>query len=234
MEKATRTAAAMKTARAAGPSAILRPPVNAELLLQSERALGPLPDGAFGKLGALDVAAVADLGAAVGSREDRPVARLATVVDAVRHPHVEVLVGADEARVGDPLAGVARVVDCAFQRDRQVERVELVQLVLLGAADLDRRLVGGVGLGLLLVAGGERERAEGNGEAGSHGSSLLRAVTYLDAGGCSLGSGDRLVGALAAGEGNAHPAVVERLGLGENPEIDRTARGAAGERFGNA
>ena len=87
------------------------------------------------------IAAITHLSASVGTGEDRPVARGA-LVDAMRRPHVEVLILADETGVGHPLAGVAGVVDRALERDREVEGIELVKLVLLLASDLDRRGVG--------------------------------------------------------------------------------------------
>ena len=101
-----------------------------------ELALGPLLDRAVRQAGAGDVLAVADLRAAVGAGEDRPVARRARVIVAMGHPHVEILVGADEAGVGHPLAGVAGVVDRALEADREVEGVELVELLLLVATGL--------------------------------------------------------------------------------------------------
>ena len=64
-----------------------------------EAAFRPLLDRAGGKAACRATSlAVADLGAAVGSGEDRPVARRALVVDAMRHPHVEVLVGRRRSR----------------------------------------------------------------------------------------------------------------------------------------
>jgi len=38
----------------------------------------------------------------------------ALVVDTVGHPHVEVFIFADEAGVGDALAGISRVIDRAL------------------------------------------------------------------------------------------------------------------------
>src|SRR3954451_12565477 len=96
-----------------------------------EASLGALLDHAFRKTGAGDVAAVTDLRAAVRTCKDRPVARSPILVNAMCLPHVEILVLTDEPRVGDALAGVTGVVDRVFEADREVERVELVQLFLL-------------------------------------------------------------------------------------------------------
>ena len=53
----------------------------------------------------------------------------------MRHPHIEILVGADETRVGDLFASVSGVIDRALEPDGEVEGVELVKLDLFGAAD---------------------------------------------------------------------------------------------------
>ena len=55
---------------------------------------------------------------------------------------------------------------------------------------------------------------------------LQPLITNVDARGCSLGAIDRILGVLAAGERDAHPAVLERLRLGEDPQVDRVCRGA--------
>ena len=51
--------------------------------------------------------------------------------------------------------------------------------------------------------------------------SSLILITNLDARGCSLRSLDGFLGVFAAGQRDAHAAVLERLGLGEDPEVDR-------------
>ena len=64
------------------------------------------------------------------------------------------------------------------------------------------------------------------------GSSLI-LITNLDASRCSFRSVDGFPGAFAAGERDAHPTVLERVGLGEDPKIDRPAGSADRKRVGN-
>ena len=64
---------------------------------------------------------------------------------------------------------------------------------------------------------------------------LLQAGHNEDGrGGCSLGAFDRILGVVAAGQRDAHPPVLERLGLGEDAQVNRIARRAERERFGDA
>src|SRR6476659_324523 len=139
-------AGARKCGRAiASPSRKCRPRASIRKLASATRNRLPLPGGLRAPLDlagrqpvAAHVAAVADLGASVRTGENRPVAP----VDAASLPHVEILVGADETGIRHALADVAAVVDRALEPDREVHRVELVEAVLIGAADLDHRRVG--------------------------------------------------------------------------------------------
>ena len=123
---------------------------------EGEAALRALLDHAGGKAAVDDILAIAHLCASVGSGEDRPVARRPVVVDAVRGPLRRGSARSDKARVGDPLAGIARVVDRPLEPDREIERVELVKLLLLVADDPDLRLVASA---VAVVAGRERDAA---------------------------------------------------------------------------
>src|SRR5689334_16118252 len=88
--------------------------VEAKALGRAELSFRPFLDHAFGKARARNILAVANLRAPVWAGEDRPVSRCALVVDTVGHPHVEVFIFADEAGVGDALAGISRVIDRAL------------------------------------------------------------------------------------------------------------------------
>src|SRR5206468_874841 len=117
----------------------------------------PLLQLARGKAAGRHVLAIANLSAAVRSGEDRPVARRTVFIFAMRHPHIEILPGADEARVSNSLAGVTGIVDRALEADRQVERVELVKLVLFRGRNANRLVTL---TGRPAVAGAERESGD--------------------------------------------------------------------------
>src|SRR5436190_17876075 len=59
-------------------------------------------------------------------------------------------------------------------------------------------------------------------------------IVEANAGRCSLGPFDRILNARAAGEGHAHPAILERLRLGEDPQVYGGAGGAERQRFRDA
>ena len=87
----------------------------------AEAALRALLDHAVGQPAAREYPCSRGPGRCRPGRRTPPSRAPALVVDAMRHPHVEVLLGADEAGVGDPLAGVAGIVDRALEADREVE-----------------------------------------------------------------------------------------------------------------
>ena len=84
-----------------------------------------------------------------------PATQTISISDINGHREIKIT---DEARVGHSLAGVAGVIDRALEADRQVERVERMQLLLFVGSDLDRGLIGL--LLRLLVAGGDGERGQ--------------------------------------------------------------------------
>ena len=55
----------------------------------------------------------------------------------------------------------------------------------------------------------------------------------MDAGGCSARAFDCFLGALAARECNAHAAVFQGAGLGEDAKIDRISRRSQSKRVGD-